>query len=47
MRHAATPHASILSWLAALLIGLATCVPSWAGEPDPKTYWDVKDSGRG
>ena len=44
MRHAPNHHASIrYPWLAALLIGLATCMPCWAGEPDPKTYWDVKD----
>ena len=28
--------------LALFLLGLG-CIPAFAGEPDPKTYWDVKD----
>ena len=27
----------------AFLIVLASCLPARGGEPDPKTYWDVKD----
>ena len=44
MRHAPFHRASVHFWLAAFyIIALSICTPCQAGEPDPKTYWDVKD----
>ena len=43
MRPLANRRGDVPVRLGAFLIGLASCLPARGGEPDPKTYWDVKD----